>query len=139
MRAAEPSSAPAKVQTSRLNQTLEDSQQGARLIQEAHAPDEIVASLHGEAAVDNQTSTKYTEEGQSAGVQSKECFPQATGFLRKGQEGGTAGRQNRVVFHYGWLSGSGRHSGTLACRLSLRLGLNLCFLLFDLDAFMLLY
>lgn len=103
-----PSSAPAKIQTSRVPnwnspKGCEPNGSGSNHL---GAPDEVVALLHGEAA-----ASKQPQESKGTGtsnLQQQRSLPQSTEIVRKGQGAGRSGRQNRVVFHTGWLSGLGK-------------------------------
>ena len=108
----EPSSAPAKIQTSRLpsSPVLNADKEVGGPSQEAHAPKEVVASLHGEAGASKDTGSEEGVEGKQTAsqLQPQKSLVQPTEVLRKGQEAGQAGKKNRVVFHSGWLSDGGK-------------------------------
>ena len=112
-----PLSAPAKIQTSRLpspQPTKGAEQKEAGLGQDVRAPDEVVASLHGEAAVAEQpvkmgpvTVVEAVDGQQTPESQHQRSFPQTTEALRKGQEAGRSGGQDGVVFPKGQPEGPG--------------------------------
>ena len=109
---ANPSSAPAKMHTSRLpsaHKVKGAEQVEAGSGQEAGAPDEVVASLHGEAAVAEQPVKMEADgEQQAPGMQHQSSSTRGTDALRKGQGAGRIERQNNVVFHGDWLKAPGK-------------------------------